>query len=347
MPFLDPIWPFLLPLLAGAAAVYLLLPRPTPYHPLYGAACGAAALILGAANLLKPSGISPEAILFFTFTAIALISGALLVTQQSPARAALSFTLVILSTSGLFLLLAAPFLMAANIIVYAGAIIVTFLFVIMLAQQEGLSDADARSREPALAVLSGLLLLGVLLHAIRLAGDNAEIGKLIEEARAFKATGKPLSADAVADGTAVEARAGLLLDRLGQPDLKNRLADFELGLKQKTEEEKKAAAAAVMDECVRLLTEARLRGAASRPRVGRPLSSQSGPSASTPADEVRRNPVTLAPEMPAESSAILGRSLFTDYLLPVELGGLLLLAATAGAIAIAQKHSRAAREERT
>ena len=58
-----------------------------------------------------------------------------------------SFALVVLSSCGLFLLQAAPFLMAATIIVYAGAIVVTFLFVIMLAHQEGPSDADYRSRE--------------------------------------------------------------------------------------------------------------------------------------------------------------------------------------------------------
>ena len=43
--------------------------------------------------------------------------------------------------------------------------------------------------------------------------------------------------------------------------------------------------------------------------------------------------------MPAENAAYLGRSLFTDYLLPVELGGILLLVATIGAIAIAQRRA--------
>jgi hypothetical protein len=42
---------------------------------------------------------------------------------------------------------AAPFLAAATVIVYAGAIVVTFVFVIMLAQQEGMASADQRSRE--------------------------------------------------------------------------------------------------------------------------------------------------------------------------------------------------------
>ena len=43
--------------------------------------------------------------------------------------------------------------------------------------------------------------------------------------------------------------------------------------------------------------------------------------------------------MPAENPSYLGRSLFTDYLLPVELGGFLLLAATIGAIAIAHRRT--------
>src|SRR5439155_438322 len=74
--------------------------------------------------------LSLETFLFYLFAAIAIVAGGLLVTQQNPARAALSFAIVVLATCGLFLLQAAPFLMAATIIVYAGAIIVTFLFVI-------------------------------------------------------------------------------------------------------------------------------------------------------------------------------------------------------------------------
>ena len=57
--------------------------------------------------------------------------------------------------------------MAATIIIYAGAIIVTFLFVLMLAQQAGLSDADDRSREPLLATLTGFVLLGALLYVLQ------------------------------------------------------------------------------------------------------------------------------------------------------------------------------------
>src|SRR5262249_3428750 len=90
-----------------------------------------------------------------------------------------SFALVVLSTCGLFLLQAAPFLMAATIIVYAGAIIVTFLFVIMLAHQSGLSDADVRSREPLLACLAGFVLLGAVLYVLDTAYDTAGLDRLL------------------------------------------------------------------------------------------------------------------------------------------------------------------------
>jgi hypothetical protein len=57
---------------------------------------------------------------------------------------------------------------------------------------------------------------------------------------------------------------------------------------------------------------------------------------------IRRDKL-LRPELPAENMAYLGRSLFTDYLVPVELGGTLLLIATAGAIVIAGRRRGASR----
>src|SRR5262249_4180238 len=102
------------------------------------------------------------------------------VTQHNPARAALSFTLVILSTCGLFLLLAAPFLMAATIIIYAGAIIVTFLFVLMLAQQSGRSDAGLRSRPARLATITAFVLLGTLIYVLQVSYEKNETVRTLD-----------------------------------------------------------------------------------------------------------------------------------------------------------------------
>jgi hypothetical protein len=71
-------------------------------------------------------------------------------------------------------------------------------------------------------------------------------------------------------------------------------------------------------------------------RAAPAMSALSGPPPTTPFREVRRDEHGR-PYLPAENAAFLGRSLFTDYLLPVELGGTLLLIATVGAIAIAQR----------
>ncbi len=71
-------------------------------------------------------------ILFLLFGALALGAGIAMVIQRNPVHAALLLVLNLLSVSVLFLTLGAEFLFAAQIIVYAGAIVVLFLFVIML-----------------------------------------------------------------------------------------------------------------------------------------------------------------------------------------------------------------------
>src|SRR4051812_36752260 len=180
-------WPALGPIVLAAAvggvAVYLLLPRPRSFPVLAGGLLGVLALGLTGAFVTRAGRLTPETFLFYAFSAVAVIAGTLLVTQRNPARAALSFALVVLSTCGLFLLLAAPFLMAATIIIYAGAIVVTFLFVLMLAQQAGLSDADARSREPLLSTATGFVLLATLLYVLHLSYGTQDIDRLLARTR--------------------------------------------------------------------------------------------------------------------------------------------------------------------
>src|SRR5438270_923444 len=182
-------WPILLPLVLGLAAIYLLLPRakrhPLPRYPhLWGAAAAGLALLSAGGLLIWGRAAPVEAVLFYAFSAIAIVGGGLLITQRNPVRAALSFALVVLSTCGLFLLQAAPFLMAATIIVYAGAIVVTFLFVIMLAQQTGWSDADHRSREPFIATVASFVLMGALLYLLQKTYDAPVLDKLLQQAEA-------------------------------------------------------------------------------------------------------------------------------------------------------------------
>src|SRR5678809_827752 len=111
----------------------------------------------------------------------AILFAGLMITGRNPARSALAFAMVVLSTCGLFLLLAAPFLTAATIIIYAGPIIVTFLFVSMLSQQEGPSNAALRTREPALAAAAGFVLLATFLVGLQRVYDWRSVDRAIAD----------------------------------------------------------------------------------------------------------------------------------------------------------------------
>jgi len=244
-------WSWIIPLVLAFAAVYTLLPRPRPYPPVLGGLAAGCALLSGGAFLIRTGAVDKEMFLFAAFSGISVIAAANMITQKNPVHAALSFVLVVLGTCGLFLLQGAPFLMAATMIVYAGAIIVTFAFVIMMAKQHGRSDADDRSREPFLSSAAGFFLLGAILYAI-------------------PETSLPA-------GT-------------GAPDP---LPAHRWGV--------------------------------------------------SPYSQIRGATLDRAPDLPAENAAYLGRALFTDYLVSVELGGTLLLVATIGSILITARRREANR----
>ena len=71
-------------------------------------------------------------ILFYIFSALVLLCGALVILSRNPVNSAMFLVLSIISMAALFVLLHAFFLAAVQVLVYAGAVIVLFLFVIML-----------------------------------------------------------------------------------------------------------------------------------------------------------------------------------------------------------------------
>jgi NADH:ubiquinone oxidoreductase subunit 6 (subunit J) len=309
---------------------------------------GIAGLVLSGIFLVRTGTVSAETLvetlLFYAFAAIAIVAGVLLVTQQNPARAALSFALVVLSTCGLFLLLAAPFLMAATIIVYAGAIVVTFLFVLMLAQQEGLSSADARSREPLLATLTGFVLLGALLYVLQLGYHPSDLEELRNRVhRALEESNPQAVRTIVGD----DASPDFLFNQVERMMIANGWKDMQVQLDDVLGEwpppflpdDKLETLHGPLLKLDALIRKMRERVGTVQPSANLPLSSLSGTPANAPHAEIRRDANTQLPALPADNSAYLGRALFTDFLLPVELGGTLLLVAAIGAIAIGQRRS--------
>ncbi|MDG3002817.1 NADH-quinone oxidoreductase subunit J family protein [Paludisphaera mucosa] len=162
-------------ILLGATGTYLLLPhrrgeaKPRTLYILGGTFAGLG--LIGFLLLLTPPALSPLAdfvagSFFYIFAAGAIGAGVMTVTSRNPVYSALWFAGVVVSTAGLFLLADAQFLAAGSIIVYAGAIIVTFLFVIMLAQMEGKAVYDRAARSPGRAVFTCFLLLWSLAYCL-------------------------------------------------------------------------------------------------------------------------------------------------------------------------------------
>jgi NADH-quinone oxidoreductase subunit J len=231
---------------AGLAAVALWLAMSQRVAALRlvataGAGVGLLALI---SAFDGPEGELTNQILFWIFSGGAIGGGLLMITGRDPVHGALWFAVATLSVCGLFLELSAPFLAAATVIVYAGAIIVTFMFVIMLAQQGGATSYDQKPRLPFAGSVVSFLILGAL---------------------AFS------------------------------------LLEWQLSRS--------------------------------------PPASAEGPALIAAAGDSAVLPQRVSPGEAANLQT-LGRTLFVDYLLAVELGGTLLLVATIGAIALAPRRQR-------
>lgn len=128
-------------LLLSAIGLWLLLPQAVRQGKTIGGLLLVIALGLFGADL--PWLANPVAQgVFWAMAAITLVAAIGCITAQSPVYSALWFALSLLGTSGLFFLEGAQFLSVATIVVYAGAIVVTFLFVLMLAQPEGHASYD-------------------------------------------------------------------------------------------------------------------------------------------------------------------------------------------------------------
>ncbi len=116
-------------------------------------------------------------ILFILFSVLTLVFAALIVANRNPVTSALFLVATIVSMSGLFVLLNAFFLAAVQILVYAGAVMVLFLFVIMLLDL----GTEERKSIKAFSVGAGLIsaggVLGVFWSALQRSDMTAALGQ--------------------------------------------------------------------------------------------------------------------------------------------------------------------------
>jgi NADH-quinone oxidoreductase subunit J len=118
-----------------------------------------------------PHGETPP-VYFYLFAAIMIVGAVGVICQPRPVYAALYFVLVTLAGAGVFVLLLAEFMAIVLIIIYAGAVLVTYVFVIMLASQASSGGAttapeyDRRASEPFVAVAVAFVLMGAVLQVL-------------------------------------------------------------------------------------------------------------------------------------------------------------------------------------
>jgi NADH-quinone oxidoreductase subunit J len=91
-------------------------------------------------------------VIFFVLAAIAVLGAVSLIVQRHPIHSALSLIVVMVALAGLYLLMGAEFVAAVQIIVYGGAIMVLFIFVIMLLN----AGEEERTNFSKLALYAGI-----------------------------------------------------------------------------------------------------------------------------------------------------------------------------------------------
>lgn len=119
--------------------------------------------------------------LFYVFSAITLVSALFMVVSPNAVNGALCMILSFVATAALFVLLEAYFIAILQVLVYAGAVMVLFLFIIMLLNvEEGEGGGYSKDRISLVASIVGFALVAVLVAAAFGGGSHLPEPQLIE-----------------------------------------------------------------------------------------------------------------------------------------------------------------------
>ena len=144
-----------------------------------------------------------EHLIFYLFAGVAILGSLFVVVQPNPVYSVLSLVGAFFGLSGLYVLLDAPFVAVIQIIIYAGAVMVLFLFVVMLLNvpREDASEWDRanpvlRPRALRLGVVLALLLVAQLVWALlRTPGVGAGVGEQTAGVTSVSELGRVLFTD--------------------------------------------------------------------------------------------------------------------------------------------------------
>lgn len=110
--------------------------------------------------------VTLEQIVFYTFSILAIVSAGLVVISRNSVRAVLCLVLTFFATAGLWLLLEAEFLAVTLVLVYVGAVMVLFLFVIMMLDVEIAAMREGFTRYLPVGLCISVLVVVSLVYAV-------------------------------------------------------------------------------------------------------------------------------------------------------------------------------------
>lgn len=113
---------------------------------------------------------------FGIIAAVMVVAALRVVTSKNVVHAALSLVLVMAGAAALYVLLAAEFVAVTQVLVYIGAVMVLFLFGVMLTRAKVGKESDLDNRNKLVGIPVALLLLGVMVYALLDAFGSDRIG---------------------------------------------------------------------------------------------------------------------------------------------------------------------------
>jgi len=134
---------------------------------------------------------------FVIFALAALVSALVVVTHRSPIHSTLSLVITLVATAALFLMLGSPFLAALQVLLYTGAILVLFLFVIMLLniQRERAGTAARSPLQTWGALIAALVLAGAVSRLLLDAHGDASMTSLTDSFVALRGAASMIFTD--------------------------------------------------------------------------------------------------------------------------------------------------------
>lgn len=298
-------WVWLISASCLAAALWQALPRgnkPSRLRRISVAVLGVIGLALMWSHIPQ-IGTLPMAAGFWTFASVTIFAAVATISSRSPVYCALWFALTLLGTAALMLLEGAQFLGIATVAVYAGAIVVTFLFVLMLAQPEGHSYYDRISWGTAPAVIGTVTsTLFVILISLSVVRPDDQV--------------------VAARQTDLEGVQRIVADRV--PNAQVRALRFQATAHGNTARVTLAADSAAREQLVQESTAAQL-------QTVEFLAGQH------PEWVIQATEWEWVDVQTVDHAANLGGQLFSRHLITVQAAGVLLMAALVGAVAIASR----------